>query len=141
MWKSLRTRYKLSGLIVALLVLSSLVSAQEGTKPAVPAEKPQVKTARGRLPAYFSQVVSPVQREEIYSIQARFAEPIERLRKELKELMDRRDQEVTGVLSEEQQQKVNALKEAARKRREARAAESRETVKPGDGPAGKPGSR
>ena len=141
MWKSLRTRYKLSGLFVALLVLSSLAIAQEETEPAVPAEKPQVKTARGRLPAYFSQVVSPVQREEIYSIQARFAEPIERLRKELKELMDRRDQEVSGVLSEEQQQKIHALLEAARKRREARAAESRETVKPGDGPTGKPGSR
>ena len=105
MWKSLRTRYKLSGLVVALLVLSSLVIAQEETERAVPAEKPQVKTVRGRLPAYFSGVVSPGQREEIYSIQARFAEPIERLRKELKELMDRRDQEVTGVLSKEQQQK------------------------------------
>ena len=141
MLKSLRNRYPLSGLVVALRVLSSLVFAQEGTERAVPADKPQVKTARGRLPAYFSQVVTAEQREEIYSIQARFAEPIESLKKELKELTDRRDQEVTDVLSKEQQQKVNALKEAARKRREARAAESRGTVKPGDGPAGKPGSR
>ena len=81
------------------------------------------------------------QREEIYAIQARFSEPIAELTKQLKETTDRRDREVMEVLSVEQQQKLNGLKEAARKRREVRAAENRGAGKPGDGPAGKPGSR
>jgi hypothetical protein len=141
MLKSLRTRGLLSALLLVLLLLPGLAIAQDREDRAAPADQKQAKPARGRLPAYFSQVVTVEQREEIYSIQARHAGPIEQLKKQLKEMTDRRDMEVTRVLSAEQRQKVNALREAARKRREARAAEPRGTVKPGDGPAGKPGSR
>ena len=136
MLKTLRTHGPSSALLVVVLLLSGLVIAQDGEDRAAPADQQQAKPARGRLPAYFSQVVTTEQKEEIYSIQARYAEPIEQLKKQLKEMTDRRDVEVTKVLSAEQQQIVKALREAARKRREAKG-----TVKPGDGPAGKPGSR
>ncbi|MFP6752726.1 MAG: hypothetical protein VB855_13685 [Pirellulaceae bacterium] len=141
MLKSLRTRGPLSALLLVVLVLSGLAIAQDEEDRPVTTDQKQAKPIRGRLPAYFSQLVTVEQREEIYSIQARFAEPIAELKKQLKEITDRRDRDVMEVLSAEQQQKLNALKDAARKRREARAAENKGTVKPGDGPAGKPGSR
>ena len=141
MLKLLRNHGLSCALLGALLLLSGLAIAQDREERAVPADQKQAEQARGRLPAYFSKVVTVEQREQIYSIQARYAGSIEQLKKQLKELTDRRDQEVTDVLSKEQQQKVNAFREAARKRREARASENMGTVRPGDGPTGKPGSR
>jgi len=141
MLKLLRTHGPLAALLLMALVLTSLAIAQDREGRPGTTDQKQAKPIRGRLPAYFSQLVTIEQREEIYSIQARFSEPIAELTKQLKETTDRRDREVMEVLSVEQQQKLNALKEAARKRREVRAAENRGAGKPGDGPAGKPGSR
>jgi hypothetical protein len=137
----LRTRSWMVAPLAALLLLSSPVAAQRVTDRAAPEDEAQEKPVRGRLPTFFSQVVTLKQRTEIYSIQAGYTAPVAQLKKQLQGLIDRRDAEVMKVLSPLQQQKVTMLREAARKRREARAAESREAVKPVDGSPGKPGSR
>ena len=84
MLKSLRTRGPLSALLLVVLVLSGLAIAQDEEDRTVTTDQKQAKPIRGRLPAYFSQLVTVEQREEIYSIQARFAEPIAELKKQLK---------------------------------------------------------
>lgn len=88
-------------------------------KPAV--EKKTPAKFRGRLPMYFASVVSQKQREQIYTIQAKYADELEQLEKQLNELKARRDAEVEAVLSPEQLDKVEAAKEAAAAKRRAAA--------------------
>jgi hypothetical protein len=104
-------------LLVALLATATV--AQEPPKqPDDPATAAQVerKKPRGRLPTYFAKVVNTSQREEIYEIQSRYVEQIEKLQQQLKELVAKRDAEVDGVLSTEQMAEVMKL----RREREAR---------------------
>lgn len=123
----------------ALLVLFSLLAvagsplAQEkqnadqgdAAKPAATRRAP-----RGRLPNYYRQVVTPTQREKIYTLQASYAEKIEVLEKQIAELEAKRDAEVEALLTPEQREKVKALAEEARKRRAERAAERAGTAEP-----------
>jgi S-adenosylmethionine:diacylglycerol 3-amino-3-carboxypropyl transferase len=81
----------------------------------------QRRASRGRLPAYFRQVVTEQQREEIYSIQAKYREQIEALEKQLQEVNAQQDTEIEGVLTAEQLEQVNALREEAQRARRARA--------------------
>lgn len=79
---------------------------------------------------YFGKVVTQQQREDIYEIQARFAVQIEQLRKQMEELIRKRDAEVEGVLTAEQLAEVKKLKSEAKKRRMAgRRKSSSETSK------------
>jgi hypothetical protein len=86
-------------------------------------EKPARKKPRGRLPAYYSRVVSQDQRTEIYTIQAKFAEQIEALRQQILQLEQQRDRQVRDTLSPEQQQQVDQLVAAAKARRRGAAAD------------------
>jgi Spy/CpxP family protein refolding chaperone len=96
--------------------------------PKAPAEKAEVKKEparpRGRLPAYYGQVVTPQQREKIYSIQQSYAERIEALQAQLKELQSKLDSEVKAVLTAEQVKKVEELAAAAAKARAKPAEEA-----------------
>jgi Spy/CpxP family protein refolding chaperone len=117
---------KLVGSLCAVAVLFSVLLvagspfAQEKADPAKPdAPARQRAEARGRLPNYFRQVVTPDQREKIYSIQAKYVEQIAVLEKQIADLEAKRDAEVDTILTPEQREKVKALAEEARKRREA----------------------
>ena len=57
---------------------------------------------RGRLPAYFSTVVSSEQRQKVYDTQATYFERIAALEKRILELHTKQDQEVDAILSAEQ---------------------------------------
>lgn len=92
--------------------------AQDEAKPV--ATKKVAKKPSGRLPNYFATVVDAAQREKVYAIQAQYNGEIKVLRDQITGLTAKRDEEVRGVLSEEQLQKVDALTEAARKRAEER---------------------
>lgn len=95
--------------------------AQDDAKPAVKAEaKKAPKKARGRLPNYYSKVVTKEQREEIYKLQGTYNGQIEELQKQIAELTKKRDDEVRGVLSPEQQKEVDELAAAAKKAAEER---------------------
>ena len=84
-----------------------------------PEAKPPRKV-RGRLPAYYSRVVSQEQREEIYAIQARFAAEMQKLKEQLEAMEQARDKEVSGVLTADQKKQVDAMVAAARAKRAAR---------------------
>ena len=113
----------LSVLLLATL-LATTGAAQEPPKKsaAKPPDKPasgvskDPKKLRGRLPAYFGKVVSKKQREEIYEIQAKYNEQIEKLKEQLVSLTSKRDSEVTEVLTDAQRAEIAKLKGARRSR-------------------------
>jgi serine/threonine protein kinase len=93
-----------------------------------PSQKPELDRTKQegeprpprRLPAYYNQVVTPQQRDKIYSIQHSYAERIEALQVQLKELQSRMDADVKAVLTPEQLRKVEELTAVA----EAKSAQS-----------------
>lgn len=104
---------------------------------AEPQEKPATKAAaakkaakpRGRLPAYYKDVVDNIQRDKIYAIQSDFNARIAALEEQLKTLLAERDLAVENVLSEEQKGKVKKSREDAAAKRKKPAAETEETAK------------
>lgn len=86
------------------------------------AEKPKVakKEARGRLPAYYREVVTEEQRTKIYEVQQKYAAQIEDLQSQLAALRQKQDAEIAALLSKEQLDKVTALKSEADSKRKKR---------------------
>jgi Spy/CpxP family protein refolding chaperone len=104
--------------LVAALLASVAAAQQPPKKPADPPpaseSQQEAKKLRGRLPAYYGKVVSEKQRTEIYKIQAKYNEQIEKLKKELDSLTDKRNTEVEEVLTDEQRAEVAKMKAARR---------------------------
>ena len=100
--------------LLCVLLGTPGLRAQEadGGAPAAAAAK-----FRGRLPAYFKQVISADQKDEIYKIQEDYAKQIQALQNQILALVDKRDEEVRAVLTEEQVKEVEALIAAAKARR------------------------
>jgi len=129
------------GPITALLLATLLVTAGAAQEPpgqpgAEPPGKPAVtapkerKKPRGRLPAYFSKVVTDKQREEIYEIQAKYNEQIAKLKEQLEELSAKLDSEVEQVLNDEQRVEIAKLKSERRSRRSGAAGRRFPAVRP-----------
>lgn len=105
-------------------------AAKDDAKPAEGKKKAKPKEAKGRLPAFYGEVVDQKQRDAIYAIQAEFAPKIDALKAQLDALEKDRDEKVAAVLTEEQMKKVEALKEAAKaKRSEGKAAPAKPKAK------------
>ncbi|HVW00691.1 MAG TPA: hypothetical protein VHB77_10135 [Planctomycetaceae bacterium] len=107
---------------IAILMGMTYVAAQE-TKPAKPAPAAKAETtkkaARGRLPPYFAKAgISDVQREKVYSIQAKYKPEIDKLEEQLKALRAQEMTEVEGVLTAEQKTRVTELRAEAQKKRD-----------------------
>jgi hypothetical protein len=77
----------------------------------------------GRLPPYYKDVVDDAQREKIYTIQAEYANQIERLKQQLDDLEAERDRRVEAVLTPQQKAKVQAAQAQAKAKRTAKAKE------------------
>jgi hypothetical protein len=118
-------RLALVGLLATSLLLPGLGrwACSQEDRTATPAAGQEANKdrskPRGRLPLYFSRVVTPEQRDKIYSIQAGYDKQIEDLLAQLRQLEEQRDKEVFEVLTPDQQKQVTALLDEARKRREA----------------------
>ena len=118
-------RKRTVGPLVAVLLatlLATAVAAQEPPKAtgADPPDKPaakEPKKPRGRLPAYYGKIVDQKQRKEIYLIQAKFAEQIDKLKLQLQELASQRDTEVEKVLTDDQRAELARMKSERRARR------------------------
>ncbi|MGH7134753.1 MAG: hypothetical protein ACREHD_03375 [Pirellulales bacterium] len=108
-------------LLAVLPLLFAVAFAQSdapkaGSKADTKAAKQRAKP-RGRLPAYYNQVIDGQQREKIYAIQQQHEPKINELKAELQALQDKLDAEVEGVLTPEQLAKVKELTEAAKQKR------------------------
>lgn len=99
------------GVLVASGSAAETPSAREAKRSAaVAAEAPKFQ---GRLPRYFGQLVDDKQRKQIYDVQRKFHEQEQTLRRQLSELLAERDAEVAAVLTREQTQKLEKLRDAA----------------------------
>lgn len=131
-------RHKVSfGSVVFPMVVACLIASGVGVSPegfgqesstAEPAAAQPV--VRGRLPAYFSAVVTTKQREEVYRIQARVQQQIDELRQKIAALETARNKEVDAVLDPDQLAEVNKKRAAAAERRRTRRAVSSEGPAP-----------
>lgn len=107
--------------LVASLGLALLVGFM--TSPSLvgqDAKKPAAK-AKGRLPAYFKDVVTESQKQKIYDVQSKYAAQIDALEAQIQTLTSQRDAEIDGLLSEEQLAKVNKLRSEAAAKRKGKA--------------------
>ncbi len=113
-----RSELWLVGVVMAVGMLCSgaPVAAQAQKAPA--AKQAEVKKEpakrRGPLPAYYGQVVTPQQREKIYTIQQTYTEQIEALQTQLKELQAKLAAECKAVLTADQVKKIEELAAAAK---------------------------
>lgn len=80
------------------------------TKPAAKANA-QAKP-KGRLPAYYKDIVDDRQRDAIYSIQADYKAKIDALEEQLEKLTTERDTAVENVLTAVQKDKLKKAKQA-----------------------------
>jgi hypothetical protein len=101
----------------------SKADAKAADKSDAKAAKQRAKP-RGRLPAYYNQVIDGQQREKIYAIQQQYEPQIAKLKSELQALQDKLDAEVEGVLTPEQLTKVKDLTEAGKQKRKGAATAS-----------------
>lgn len=129
-----RVRGPLAALAMAVFLSTAagLATAQDG------AGEEQAKPAkfRGRLPAYFSRVVSQKQREQIYTIQGGYADQLSKLEMQIRELEAARDKEVREVLTPAQKKQVDAMMAAAKARRSGDTPPAPPAPAPPDDPSG-----
>lgn len=76
----------------------------------------QKKKPRGRLPAYFSQIVTQEQRETIYNIQAKYTPDIKKLEAQIASIKAQRDGEILDLLTDEQKQKLAELRDKRKRK-------------------------
>jgi hypothetical protein len=114
MWTSrLRNCFYAVCFTVAMAGTSFPVDAQETGKKEVAEET----KAKGRLPAYYKDVVDMNQKEEIYKLQEDYANKIAPLQEQIKKLIAQRDTAIEKVLSPEQLTKLNKIREEAAAKR------------------------
>lgn len=108
-----------------LWATSLLILAAAGGLGATPAHGQEAAKAKGRLPPYYSDIVTPAQRERIYAIQALFGRQREHLEMQLAALKERERMEVEAVLTPPQKALLARTQEAAAAKREKAAADKK----------------
>ena len=120
-WKQALLPAMAMALVLGLVLNDGRVNGDDQEDGKAVAETKEVKKprakARGRLPAYFSAVVSPEQRKAVYALQAKYAEQMTSLEAQIATLKTQRNKEVDAVLKPEQLEQVNKRRAAAAERR------------------------
>jgi hypothetical protein len=118
MWKKLVVVSVGLGLLGASL--QPVVSLAQ--KPGAKAEAAEGKKAKGRLPPYYGDIVTPAQRDKIYEIQGKFEAQIAGLAEQIKALQQARETEIEGLLTPEQKTLLDKTRDAARAKIQEKAA-------------------
>ena len=113
-----------------------------GIGPLLQGQEVKETKFKGRLPAHYGDIVSEVQRLQIYAVQEKYAKQIEELNEKLTLLQAQRDREIENMLSAEQKARLKKVQDAAaaqkkKKAAENKAAESGKGGVPGAGMTGK----
>ena len=89
-------------------------------------EKKQPAAARGILPPYYKDVVTPTQKDKIYEIQASYNETIRNLEDQVKAMRAERDLKIDQVLTAKQRAEIKAKQEEAAGKRAEKALERKQ---------------
>ena len=130
-WKKLILASLASALVVSAI---SLNSVGQDAKKADPKAKAGAKDkARGRLPAYYKDVVTDEQRDQIYAIQAKYVKQLEDLQSQIDGLKAKQNEEIEKLLSPEQKEKLAKVKEEAEAKKKAgKKGDGEKATKPAD---------
>jgi exonuclease V gamma subunit len=90
----------------------------------------QKKQTKGRLPAYYGQIVNAEQRKRIYQIQATYNPRIDALQAEIDALVTKRDAEIRGVLTPEQRERLDVRVDEAKAAKAAKKEGEKKKVIP-----------
>lgn len=113
MFESFWKKAIVAGCVSLLALTVATWSPLTGQERKTDKPKPARKEAKGRLPAYYRDVVTADQRSQIYEIQQKYAAQIEDLQSQLAQLREKQNAEIEAILSKEQLDKVTALKAEA----------------------------
>jgi hypothetical protein len=117
--------------LLVVAVVLPLAGAVIGYTPSVGQEKPAAKKeegkAKGRLPAYYADVVTAEQKEKIYDIQAKYLKELTALNEQLAATIKKQAAEIEAVLSAEQKAKVDAARTAANAKKKKAADDKKPT--------------
>jgi hypothetical protein len=107
--------------VVLALVVAAGGLAAAWSPLSVGQEGKGAKKAKGRLPAYYSDIVSGKQREQIYAIQSRYQDEIRSLNEQLLALVQKQNDEIEAVLTAEQLERLKKAQAdgAAKKKKSA----------------------
>lgn len=124
-----------AGSVLVLCAVLALDLAVAQPKPAARGKAAAAAKPKGRLPAYYADVVDEKQRAAIYSIQADFKSKIEALQEQIDKLTAERDTAIESVLTAAQKDKVKKAREAALAKRKKSADKPEEKPAKEESPA------
>jgi len=116
-------------LLVAVLVMaaSGLIVVERSNHLSGQETKKVEKKAKGRLPAYYTDIVTDEQREQIYMIQAKHKEKIAELNATLLAATKAMTAEIESVLSAEQKLKLKMAQDEGAAKKKKTAADKKAT--------------
>ncbi len=125
---SIVNRTKPLSLVLVCLLGTAFTLNLALTSPEVLAQGKAESKLKGRLPAYYKDLVDEKQKEAIYKVQADFKAKIDALEEQLKQLADDRDAAIEKILTADQKTKLQKAKDeaAGKKKKPAKSAEKEE---------------
>jgi hypothetical protein len=120
MWKKL--------LMAAAAVVA--VGAVMGNGALSIGQEAKAKKAKGRLPAYFADIVTEEQRTAIYKIQESHKKQIDDLETQLATARDKELAEIEAVLDAEQKEKLKKARAEAASKKKKKSSDSAAETKP-----------
>jgi hypothetical protein len=111
--------------VVAAAFVALLIAEVLGTHSRTSGQE---KKAKGRLPPYYSAIVTDQQREAIYLIQAKYAQQLAALQEQMDAMEKQRNTDIENVLSPQQKLLLLKAQEAAATKKK-KAADDKIAVK------------
>jgi hypothetical protein len=91
--------WKKAGFVAAILVAAGMMI---GINPLSIGQDAKEKKAKGRLPAYYAEIVNDEQKAKIYDIQSKYSKKLESLNEQLLEVTKQQNTEIEDVLTADQ---------------------------------------
>jgi hypothetical protein len=88
-------------------------------------QKKEAKAPRGRLPAYYADVVTGTQRESIYAIQEKYSTELMDLNQRIADLLKQQREEIEALLSPEQKAQIEKISTEAIQKKKKKAADKK----------------
>lgn len=114
-------------LAVCLPLVASMFLAAPSTEGQEKAagQKKEAKAPRGRLPAYYADVVTGAQREKIYAVQERYSAELLDLNQQIADLLKQQREEIEALLSPEQKAQIEKIAAEAVQKKKKKAADKK----------------
>jgi len=95
------------------------------------AEK-KTEKAKGRLPAYYADVVTEDQKTKIYAVQEKYAKQLKDLNDQLAALTKKQNDEIEAVLTAEQKSKIETARADAAAKKKKKASDKKVSTTTGE---------